>query len=89
MSWSEFKLRLFSYNRQQEDELLKLRRLAWVTLIAPYQDPKKLRGKKEETWWKIGKTKTDTASEELRERGRRAMEDYIKIKMQQDGGVKC
>ena len=50
MSWSEFKLRLFSYNRQQEDELLKLRRLAWVTLIAPYQDPKKLRGKKDRDW---------------------------------------
>ena len=54
MTWAEFKLRLIGFNRSEERAEYKLRRLAWITYIAPHQDPKKLRGKREESWWKIG-----------------------------------
>lgn len=54
MEWAEFKLRLIGFNRSEERELIKLRRLGWITLIAPYQNPKKLRGMKEHRWWPIG-----------------------------------
>ena len=54
MTWAEFNLRLLSYKRVSESEMIKLRRLAWITYIAPHQDPKRLRGMREERWWKIG-----------------------------------
>ena len=75
MSWAEFNLRLFSYKRVNEGEMIKLRRLAWITYIAPHQDPKKLRGLKEERWWSIGKREIPKVSEEAKERFR---QEYIK-----------
>lgn len=75
MSWAEFNLRLFSYKRVSEGELIKLRRLAWITYIAPHQDPKKLRGMKEEKWWRIGEKDIPKVSEEGR---KRFIEEYKK-----------
>jgi len=54
MSWAEFQLRLIGFNRSEERQEKKLRRLAWVSYIAPHQNPKKLRGLKEDRWWRIG-----------------------------------
>lgn len=57
MTWAEWKLRLIGFNRSEERELYKIRRLAWITYIAPHQNPKKLRGLREDKWWKIGDKK--------------------------------
>lgn len=80
MTWAEFRLRLISFNRQEENELYKLRRLAWITYIAPHQDPKKMRGLKEDSWWKIGKKEIKRVSDEGKERFRKAYIDYLKKK---------
>ncbi len=53
MTWSEFRIRLFAYNRQDKKELYRLRELAWITFIAPYQDPKKLKGMTKERFWSL------------------------------------
>jgi hypothetical protein len=81
MTWAEFQIRLFSYHRQQESELLKLRRLAWITYIAPYQDPKRLRGLTEDRWWKIGKQ--PTVSEDNKQR---FIEEYKKYLAKKEHG---
>lgn len=83
MTWAEFKLRLLSYNRQQEDETLKLRRLAWITYIAPYQDPKKLRGMTEEKWWKIGEKEHVRVSESQKDR---FLKEYVKYLAKKEHG---
>jgi hypothetical protein len=80
MSWAEFNLRLFSYKRVSEGELIKLRRLAWITYIAPNQDPKKLKGLKEERWWPIGKKETPKVSEAGRQRFLEEFKKYKEIK---------
>lgn len=84
MSWSEFRLRLFSYQREQKNELIKMRRMAWITFIAPYQNPKKLRGMREETWWRIGEPKkaTDTNKQ-------RYIDAMVKYLNERNGGIKC
>ena len=68
MSWAEFQIRLFAFNRAEEKELLKIRRLAWTSFIAPHQDPKKLRGLRENKWWVIGQKQNIRVSEEHKER---------------------
>ena len=80
MTWAEFKLRLFAYNRVQENETLKLRRLSWITFIAPYQDPKKLRGMTEERWWKIGKKQQPIVSESHKQRFMLEYKKYLEKK---------
>ena len=75
MTWAEFQLRLIGFNRSEQRHEYKLRRQAWVSYIAPHQNPKKLRGLKEERWWPIGKkkvVKVDDASKQ------RFIEEYKK-----------
>lgn len=80
MTWAEFQIRLFSFNRQQESELYKLRRLAWITYIAPYQDPKKLRGLTEDRWWKIGEKSVKKVTDEHRQRFIEEYKKYLAVK---------
>lgn len=80
MTWAEFQLRLIGFNKQEESELLKLRRLAWITYIAPHQDPKKLRGLREERWWKIGKKDVQSVSDAQRQKFLKEYEKYLAIK---------
>lgn len=68
MTWAEFRLRLISFNRTAKSEEYKLRRLAWITYIAPHQDPRKLRGLREERWWKIEEGDRPRVSEEAKQR---------------------
>ncbi len=83
MTWAEFQIRLFAFNRQQESELYKLRRLAWITYVAPHQDPKKLRGLTEERWWKIGEKQTPRVSKTQRQR---FIEEYKKYLDKKENG---
>lgn len=78
MTWAEFRLRLLAYNRMQENELYKLRKLAWVTYIAPHQDPKKLRGMTESKFMPIGKRQR--VSKEGVEKFKALFAEYLKAK---------
>lgn len=68
MTWAEFRLRLIGFNRQEERDFYKLRRLSWITYIAPHQDPKKLRGMTEERFMKLGNKPRARVSEATRQR---------------------
>lgn len=79
MTWAEFQLRLIGFNRSEERQEYKLRRLAWVTYIAPHQNPKKLRGQKEDRWWRIGK-KNIKVSDEHKTKYIDLYKEYLKKK---------
>ena len=82
MTWAEFQIRLFAFNRHTESEMIKLRRLAWITYIAPHQDPKRLRGMSENKWWKIGGGNENVITEAHRQRGVEALKKYLKEKQE-------
>lgn len=42
MTWAEFQIRRLAYNRIQINEWKKVREIAYTSLIAPYQDPKRI-----------------------------------------------
>ena len=83
MTWAEFQLRLLSFIREREREEYMTRRLAWVSYIAPHQDPKKLRGLKEDRWWPIGKHNQPKVSDDSRSR---FIEEYKKYLAKKEHG---
>lgn len=42
MTWAEFQIRLFAYNRIERLEWLKIREMSWASIIGSHYDPKKL-----------------------------------------------
>ncbi len=52
MTWAEFLIRLYAYKRMELKQMYKIRELAWVTYIAPHQNPKKMK-KSINTFWKL------------------------------------
>ena len=84
MPWAEFLIRLHGLKREREVEMLKLRELAWVTYIAPHQDPKKMK-KNKESFWPVGKKKPQV-SEAVIERMKQATKEYLDKKKQNGKG---
>ena len=80
MSWAEFTLRLIGFNRSEERMEYKLRRLAWITYIAPHQNPKRLRGLREDKWWRVGKKKNIQVSDEHKAKYLDLYKEYLKQK---------
>ncbi len=42
MTWAEFQIRRLAYKRMEINEWKKIREIAYTSLIAPYQDPKRI-----------------------------------------------
>lgn len=79
MTWAEFRIRLHGFRREQERETLRLRELAWITYVAPHQDPKKMK-KSIEQFWPLRKKSSKKDAERMRARMEQAMQDYLKNK---------
>lgn len=47
MTWAEFQIRLFAYNRMEKKHWLKIREIAWSATIAPHLNHKKIPKSKE------------------------------------------
>lgn len=47
MSWAEFRIRQYGYNRRQKDEWFKIREIAYASYIAPSVDLKKIPSKEQ------------------------------------------
>ena len=84
MTWAEFQLRAYAYNRMQDKEDLKFREVAWSSLIGSHANPKKL-PKSKDKFWKIGKSKPQTISDNMKEAIKRAQQEYFKKKRELDG----
>jgi len=41
MSWAEFRIRLFSYNRQEKNDWYKVREVCYQIYVSNWQNPKK------------------------------------------------
>ncbi len=52
MTWAEFRIRLHAHRRMELSTMYKIRELAWVTYIAPHQNPKKMK-KSIDSFWKL------------------------------------
>lgn len=86
MTWAEFRLRLIAFNRSEERELHKLRRVAWINYIAPHQDPKKLKGLTEEKFWSIGNKPKPRVSEATKKRFLEMTKEYLDKKKALENG---
>ena len=77
MTWCEFRIRQYGYNRMQEREWYKVREVAFASIIGSHLDPKKLPTK--EKFMPLGKSK-DLVSEKMRETMKNAILQYNKEK---------
>ena len=75
MTWAEFRIRLHGWVRQEEREMFKLREIAWITYIAPHQDPKKLK-KSKESFWPL-KKHTEQPNDSIRSAFLEAHKNYL------------
>lgn len=76
MSWAEFRIREFAYNRKQEKDWFKIRELAYASIIGPHLDPKKIPSKKQ--FMPLGEK--PGISEKMKERMLQAIDKYKKEK---------
>ena len=85
MTWAEFRIRSFAWKRKQDADLLKLRELAWVTYIAPHQNPKKMK-KTIEQFWSLKKKRKTVIDNDMMALIKSEQEDYFaKIKELENG----
>ena len=78
MTWAEFRIRMYGYNRMQEREDLRAREIAYTALIAPNANPKKLPRTKDK-FWQIG-VKQTKSTDGMMEAIKKAQEQYLKDK---------
>ena len=84
MTWAEFQIRAYGYNRTQEKEDLRAREIAWASLIGFNADPKKL-PKTKEKFWQIGK-KVVAVNTRMQDAIKQAQDDYFKEKKLLENG---
>lgn len=78
MTWAEFQIRLFAYERIQKKEDFRVREIAFYSLIGSHCDPKKL-PKSKDAFWKIGNNETKPEISETHKNAfLKAMETYQK-----------
>jgi len=84
MTWAEFQIRAYGYNRMQEKEDLRTREIAWASLIGSHVNPKKL-PKTKERFWQIGEKKNATINDSIKDRIKKAQDEYFKKKKELNG----
>ena len=78
MTWAEFQIRLFAWDRVQKRIDFRFREVAWAALTGFHSDPKKM-PKTKNAYWQIGEDKSITKlSEEHKQAFLRANEQYLK-----------
>lgn len=75
MTWAEFRIRLHAWERQDKRALYRLRELAWVTYVAPHQNPKKMK-RTRETFWSLKDPMDNAPTDKMKERMAKAVADY-------------
>lgn len=79
MTWAEFTLRLFSYNRQQKNEWYKVREICYQVYTSNWGDPKKKPISKEQYLPLDGKKKKQM-SDVMRKRILEVKSQFLKDK---------
>jgi len=73
MTWAEYLIRLYAYNRIRKKQLRDVREIAWASLVGPHQNPKKLPKTIEAYWPLDGKPQVNDF---LRDRIKFAQDEY-------------
>jgi len=84
MTWAEFQIRAFAYNRTSQHKEELYREVAWSALIGTHLNPKKL-PKTKDIFWKIGNKKS-VVNDGMKEAMKAAQEEYFKAKQLKDNG---
>jgi len=74
MSWAEYLIRLYSFNRQRKQRLLEVREIAYASIVGPHQNPKKIPSK--EKFMPLEDRKHNEPTELMKERMSKAIEEY-------------
>lgn len=85
MTWAEFLIRLHGFRREQENQLMMLRELSWITYTAPHNDPKKMKRSKDAFWPIKKKNVSKEKRETMIERFKEVTKKYLEEKEQKDG----
>ena len=83
MTWAEFLIRSYAYRRKEKKDLMKLREAAWITYIAPHQDPKKMH-RNINSFWPLDGNKSKV-TESMIHRIKQAKEQYYKELKEKNG----
>jgi hypothetical protein len=75
MSWREFQLRSFGYKRKDRQDWLKVREVAYSSLVGSHLDPKKL-PKTKEKFLPLGMEQQKRVSDEQKENFLKAFRKY-------------
>lgn len=78
MTWAEFRIRSFAFWRMEKRQEYKLRELAWVTYVAPNQNPKKMKRSKKSFWPIEGDREKGGPTKEMLKRMKQVTEQYHK-----------
>lgn len=88
MTWAEFLIRLFAWQRNKREADLLNRELAWISYIAPHQDPKKMK-KNIKQFWPLpydDEINTDDKKDKRKQAMLKAMKQYQEeVKKKKDG----
>ena len=85
MTWAEFRIRSYAYQRMQKTEMYKLRELAWASTIGPHLDPKKL-PKSKEAFMPLELEKKRKRDKEIADRFIEARQKYEQLKDKKSNG---
>ena len=77
MTWAEFRIRLFAYQRVEKRDWYKVREIAYASLIGPHCDPKKLPKTKESF---MPMNEKSGVSKSMIEQMKKAQAQYLKDK---------
>ena len=77
MTWAEFQIRAYAFNRMEQRKDLRAREIAWASLISFHSDPKKL-PKTKDKFWQIGIAQKIGISDAHKEAIKKAQDQYLK-----------
>lgn len=80
MSWAEYLIRLHAFQRSEKRSLYKVREISWAATLGPHLNPKKLPKSKEKFWPLDSGSKNTDVTELMRDRIKKAKDEYLKLK---------
>ena len=80
MTWAEFRIRLFAYKRMQKEKHYLVREVCYQIYLSNWMSKKKPMSK--DRYWDIDNKTSVTVTDSIKERIKRAQEQYKKEKWQ-------
>lgn len=82
MTWAEYRIRLYGFERAEKRMWIKVRELAWSATRAPHLDPKTI-PKSRDKFMPLSE-KADLVTDKMRDRMKQALDEYNKKNNKKD-----